>query len=395
MKKNKPVKIKRYRRSFSGSGDRNNLLRRILLWVLILAVIFGLGWLVAKPGLDFASSLWYSYKNRDPGSSAVSQPGAGGASSSQPAEAQPTPTPTPQTTAGGGWASVALSAADTPEKAAALAQQLKAQGVENAVLTLKDDRGYLYSPSQVPLAETAVASTTVDAAAIAQAFRDAGLTPVAGLCAFKDSIAPYADRSMAVKYGSEGDITWLDSSAELGGKPWLNPNSAAAQQYIADLIAEVRDLGFEKVLLQNFQFPEGYSLEAASYGVLNGGKEQLLAELGKRYEAIDGVEVWFEFPSAAVSGENVTAYGASPASFGLQRVFVRLDAVAATNEAGENVSVPPAADAPALAALLEPLRAGGVTAFGLRAAAITDPAALAAANTAAKDTGFTSFFVLP
>lgn len=43
MKKNKPVKIKRYRRSFSGSGDRNNLLRRILLWVLILAVIFGLG----------------------------------------------------------------------------------------------------------------------------------------------------------------------------------------------------------------------------------------------------------------------------------------------------------------------------------------------------------------
>lgn len=215
---------------------------------------------MAKPGLDFASSLWYSYKNRDPGSSAVSQPGAGGASSSQPAEAQPTPTPTPQTTAGGGWASVALSAADTPEKAAALAQQLKAQGVENAVLTLKDDRGYLYYPSQVPLAETAVASTTVDAAAIAQAFRDAGLTPVAGLCAFKDSIAPYADRSMAVKYGSEGDITWLDSSAELGGKPWLNPNSAAAQQYIADLIAEVRDLGFEKVLLQNFQFPEGYSL---------------------------------------------------------------------------------------------------------------------------------------
>ena len=39
MKKNKPVKIKRYRRSFSGSGDRNNLLRRILLWVVILAVV--------------------------------------------------------------------------------------------------------------------------------------------------------------------------------------------------------------------------------------------------------------------------------------------------------------------------------------------------------------------
>lgn len=392
MKKNKPVKIKRYRRSFSGSGDRNNLLRRILLWVVILAVVFGLGWLIAKPGLDFASSLWYSYKNREPGSSAA--PETGGASSSQPAQAQPTPTPVPQT-AGGGWAAAALSAADTPEKAAALALQLKAQGVENVVLTLKDDRGYLYYPSQVPRAQTAVASTTIDAAAVAKAFRDAGITPVAGLCAFKDSIAPYADRSMAVKYGSEGDITWLDSSAELGGKPWLNPNSAAAQQYIADLIAEVRDLGFETVLLQNLQFPQGYSLEAASYGAMDGSKEQLLAEVGKRYEAIEGVEVWFEFPSGAVSGEEIAPYGASPASFGLQRVFVRLEAAASTNEAGENISVPPAADAQALAALLEPLRAGGTGAFGLRAAGIIDTAALAAANTAAQDAGFTSFFVLP
>ena len=69
MKRNKPVKIKRYRRSFSGAGDRNNLLRRIAFWCAVLAVVFALGWLIAKPGLDRASSIWYGYKNRDDSSS--------------------------------------------------------------------------------------------------------------------------------------------------------------------------------------------------------------------------------------------------------------------------------------------------------------------------------------
>ena len=63
LKKSRPVKIKRYRRSFSGSGAKKNLARRILLWVVILGAVFGVGWLVAKPGLDLASNLWYRYKN--------------------------------------------------------------------------------------------------------------------------------------------------------------------------------------------------------------------------------------------------------------------------------------------------------------------------------------------
>ena len=114
MKRNKPVKIKRYRRSFSGSGDRNNLLRRILLWVLILAAIFGVGWLIAKPGLDLASSLWYSYKNRGE-SSSVSVPGD--SSSVSQSTSEPTATPTPEATdnLSGNWAQVSISSVDTAE----------------------------------------------------------------------------------------------------------------------------------------------------------------------------------------------------------------------------------------------------------------------------------------
>ncbi|MDD2992114.1 MAG: putative glycoside hydrolase [Pygmaiobacter sp.] len=384
MKKSRPVKIKRYRRSFSGSGAKKNLARRILLWVVILGAVFGIGWLVAKPGLDLASGLWYRYKNGGgaPSSQAANSTPAASSSQPQPASTEtPQPTPAPAANGMGGWAMVALSEADTPEKATALAAQLQAQGVTYVVLPLKDDRGYLYYNSALPLAQKSIAATTVDAAAIASALRNAGVTPVAGLCAFKDSLVPFVDRTTAVKYNNQ-DITWLDTSKELGGKAWLNPNSPVAQQYITDLIGEVKGLGFDTVLLQNLQFPEGTGLNLASYGAMAGTKEQLLAQLGQQYQGIDGVSVWFEFPAAAVRGEMASSYGASPATFGLQRVFVRLDDAALSDSTG-------------LAGLLSPFVSGGATGFGVRGVSGSTPEALAVVNDAAKQAGFTSYFVIP
>ena len=394
LKRNKPVKIKRYRRSFSGAGDRNNLLRRIAFWCAVLAVVFALGWLIAKPGLDLASSIWYGYKNRDDSSSQSAASGSSQVSSLPEgggADSTPDSTPEQPQTDSVSWASVALSSVDTPEKAAELANRLAEQGITHAVLTLKDDRGYLYYNSTVPLAASAISSAAVDAGSIAETFRQAGITPVAGLCAFKDSLAPYADRSAAVKYGNEENVTWLDTSAELGGKPWLNPNSAVAQQYIADLIAEVRYLGFDTVLVQNLQFPEGYGLELAGYGEMTVSRSELLAQLGQRYEAIEGVEVWFEFPASAILGQSLTGYDASPAGFGLARVIARLDAGTTVNEAGETVSVPPATDAESLAALFAPLRDGGVQQAGLRINGLSGEALTAAGETA-RQTGFVCFF---
>ena len=384
MKKSRPVKIKRYRRSFSGSGAKKNFARTLVLWVVILGAVFGAGWLVAKPGLDLASNLWYRYKNGElpVSSQAAASPAPAASAQPQPAATEePQPTQTPAANGMGGWAMVALSEADTPEKATALAAQLKAQGITCAVLPLKDDRGYLYYTSALPLAQKSIAATTVDAAAIATAFRNAGVTPVAGLCAFKDSIVPFADRTTAVKYGNQ-DITWLDTAKELGGKAWLNPNSPVAQQYIADLIGEVKALGFDTVLLQNLQFPEGTGLNLASYGTMAGTKEQLLAQLGQQYQSIDGVSVWFEMPAAAVRGEAAASYGASPATFGLQRVFVRLDDAALS-------------DANGLAGLLSPFVSGGATGFGVRGVPGSTPEALAVVNDAAKQAGFTSYFVIP
>lgn len=394
MRRNKPYKIKRYRRSFSGAGDRNNLLRTVGKWLLAAAVLFGVGWLIAKPGLDFASRLWYARKNAaQPASSASVSPPASAPVSSQTASSEPqTGAQTAPQTTGTGWAAVALSQADTPEKAAALAAQLKAQGVQYAVLTLKDERGYLYYASAVPMAKNSIASTTIDAAAVAKAFHDAGVTPVAALSAFRDTLAPYTDRSTAVKYGTEGDIVWLDSSAELGGKPWLNPNAAGAQQYIADLLTEVKNLGFDTVLLRNLQFPQGYSLDVASYGAMTGTQDQLLASLGKRYEATAGLSVWFEFPQAAVAGTDLTGYGASPAGFGLGKVIVQVPGVAAADSETASAAAP---DEATLSALLTALKTGGTGTVGLHLTGVTDAAALTAAGQTAEKLGYAGFFAVP
>ena len=157
LKKSRPVKIKRYRRSFSGSGAKKNFARTLVLWVVILGAVFGAGWLVAKPGLDLASNLWYRYKNGElpVSSQAAASPAPAASAQPQPAATEePQPTQTPAANGMGGWAMVALSEADTPEKATALAAQLKAQGITCAVLPLKDDRGYLYYTSALPLAQT-------------------------------------------------------------------------------------------------------------------------------------------------------------------------------------------------------------------------------------------------
>lgn len=385
MSRKKPAKIKRYRRSFTGAGSHMNTIRTVLIWAVVIVVLFGLGWLIAKPGLDLASRLWYNHKNNPASSSSETVESA--PPTSQPVESEQTQQPL---TAGGNWAIVSLTAVSTPEQAAETAKALAAQQVQYAVITLKDETGALYYASASALGKNAISASAIDAAAVAKAFVDAGVTPVAGIWAFKDASAPYADRTTAVKY-QDTDYNWLDNSQELGGKPWLNPNNAAAQQYIEDVIAEVTALGYQKTLVFGLQFPTGYSLDSCGYGAMTQSKEALLASLGKRYEGIAGAEVWFCFEQSAIDGTNLTAYGASPASFGLANVFVRASAAIGT-EVDSAASVPPVAQDTVLSALQQAVTDGGSKQTGYWLSGSTGEE-LSAANKAASAAGFGSVVI--
>ncbi|MFR1809814.1 MAG: hypothetical protein ACLSWV_12785, partial [Pygmaiobacter massiliensis] len=144
--KKKRMKVKRYKRSFSGSADRQNTLRKVLMWIVAALVLFALGWLLAKPGLDLASKLWYQHKNggTTPPSSSTSAPSeAQSGAVTAPSEITEPATPS-AATGKGTWKFVALSSVATPEQAAQVAKQLAENGVSGAVLTLKDETGNLY-----------------------------------------------------------------------------------------------------------------------------------------------------------------------------------------------------------------------------------------------------------
>lgn len=386
----KPVKIKRYRRSFTGPSSNQARTRRIALWVVAGLVLFGIGWLIAKPGIDFATGMWYSHKYADSSSSlpqdeSGSLPAVGQESSSAPEQ---TPAPPEEEPAVQSWAAVSLSGVATPEKAAQTAQKLAQQGVHAAVITLKDETGAVYYDSALPLAQASRSAQAIDAAAVAKAFSDAGVCPVAGIWAFRDSSAPYADRTLAVKYG-DTDYNWLDNSQELGGKPWLNPNAAGAQDYIAGLVEEAASLGFEQTVVYGLQFPAGYSLEYCGYGAMSDSKSALLARFGRRLEAIPGTQVWFCFDQSVLAGEGLAPYGdANPAEFGLTGVMVRANSTVRLGDDGNYITVPADTGVETLAALAARLTDGGTEKLAYALSGVTEAEKIAADQNA-RAAGFT------
>ena len=298
MAKYKRQKVKRYRRSFYSRGTR--IKKGIGIVVLVLAVL-GAAWLAAPHVLDWATHTWYTVvKNRDLEAESASRAAASSeaaassavqeAASSQPEPEQPKELDGKAIT-GGSWAAVDVSTLADDAAIRAAAQQLKAQGADYGLVTLKTPDGSICYASQVPAAAQSIADTTVDPARIAAIFREEGVIPVAQLAAFKDPISSRTDRSMAIHYG---DGLWLD--AQKGGNAWLNPYSAAAVEYVGDLVAEVQGMGFEQVVLTNVQFPK--LSRKQDYGETSGVSraDQLKADIAALQSRFAGsMTLWFSY----------------------------------------------------------------------------------------------------
>ena len=299
MAKYKRQKVKRYRRSFYSRGTR--IKKGIGIVVLVLAVL-GAAWLAAPHVLDWATHTWYTVvKNRDleaesASRAAASSEAAASSAVQEAASSQPEPEQ-PKAAGRQGHYRRQLGRSgcehSLPDDAAirAAAQQLKAQGADYGLVTLKTPDGSICYASQVPAAAQSIADTTVDPARIAAIFREEGVIPVAQLAAFKDPISSRTDRSMAIHYG---DGLWLD--AQKDGNAWLNPYSAAAVEYVGDLVAEVQGMGFEQVVLTNVQFPK--LSRKQDYGETSGVSraDQLKADIAALQSRFAGsMTLWFSY----------------------------------------------------------------------------------------------------
>ena len=333
MAKYKRQKVKHYHRSFYSRETK--LKRGIGIAVLVVAVLAA-AWFAAPHVLDWATHTWYTVvKNRDleaesasraeaASSAAASSAAAASAAASEPEE------PTVKeldgkAITGGSWAEVDVSAMTDDAAIRAAAQQLKAQGVEYGLVTLKDENGTVYYASQVAAAAGGIAETTVDPARIAAIFREEGIIPAAQLAAFTDPVSVYTDRSMGVHYN--GDQLWLDNvSAKAGGKAWMNPFADSAVQYIGDLIAEVQSMGFEQVVLTGVQFPDIITRKQ-DFGTENGKSAagraaQLTADITAWQTRFDGtVTLWVSY-SAQQCNAASDALGTEAVNLGMENLLV-------------------------------------------------------------------------
>ena len=194
------------------------------------------------------------------------------------------------------------------------------ESYENGVVTLKDASGTVYYASAVAAAANGIVESPADPARIAAIFREEGIIPVAQIAAFKDPISSRTDRSMAIHYG---DGLWLD--AQKDGNAWLNPYSAAAVEYVGDLVAEVQGMGFEQVILTNVQFPK--LSRKQDYGETGGVSraDQLKADIAALQSRFAGsVTLWFSYTLDQCNTSSV-ALDVPAVTLGMDNLLVTAD----------------------------------------------------------------------
>ena len=155
---------------------------------------------------------------------------------------------------------------DKALREAALAS-MKQKGMDGVIFDLKDQQGMVRYQSGLELVESnrAQAERAYPLPEVIEEIRQAGLVPVGRVYAFKDRTATAHMYESAVKY-MDSPVNWIDDSKANGGKPWLNPNDKEAQDYIIALVEEAAGSGLGAILLDGVQFPEGVSLNLATYG---------------------------------------------------------------------------------------------------------------------------------
>ncbi|MDR0883256.1 MAG: hypothetical protein LBN05_01385 [Oscillospiraceae bacterium] len=143
----------------------------------------------------------------------------------------------------------------------------KAQA-DTAIFTLKNPAGQLLYASQSAAAKKGNISknTYANAKESVAAAKKASMHVVVQLSVFQDTLAPRALEDSSVRYAPNPKILWLDNSLQNGGKPWLNPFSKVARDYVLALIGELSGWDVDAIYLTAVQFPTGAQSQATFPG---------------------------------------------------------------------------------------------------------------------------------
>lgn len=135
------------------------------------------------------------------------------------------------------------------------------------MIELKGGYGSFYYTSSLT---GAVSSASVNVTAVdelIQYVRSKGFYMIAQVSAFRDYDFGNRNVTSGLYMNSRAGL-WMDS----GGCFWLDPTSANTLSWVTSIVNEVRELGFNEVMLDNFRFPA----ETDKY-IFNGDMDEAIA----------------------------------------------------------------------------------------------------------------------
>ena len=161
----------------------------------------------------------------------------------------------------------------TSKNLAATRTALEALPEGSAVLLdVRNVRGEFYYTSSLGRKPTGVDADAVTA--LLQNLQNKGCYLIARFPAFRDRWYFLEDEMGRVPYGlplkgGNGSL-WEDVSIPGLSHYWFNPASTGTQHFLVQIVAELRNLGFDEVVLEDFCFPETTSI------LVNGDKAEIL-----------------------------------------------------------------------------------------------------------------------
>lgn len=165
--------------------------------------------------------------------------------------------------------------------------ELAASGCNAVIFPVKTEGGVFHYRTELDFVATVIdgndpIQSELSASDIVKAAESRGLRPVALMSVLYDNnrYGDYRDGS----YRSEDGDTWLDTSPDKGGKPWLSPFDETAQEYLCDIVTELGEAGFDEIICDDFIFPEFRSSDIDMLG-------EEVSPYSDRYQALTSLAV--------------------------------------------------------------------------------------------------------
>ena len=138
----------------------------------------------------------------------------------------------------------------------AFASKAASEGYTAAIVTMKNNGGFLlYSSEVLSVKDSEAVIGTMKASEICDALRKNGLVPIAEISVLADNEGCRVNADMSYKIVDEPTASWYDYFST--GEPvrWADPSSAATAEYNKAVCDELKAAGFEKIITTDIIFP--------------------------------------------------------------------------------------------------------------------------------------------